>query len=444
MSTSKVVMVSEEEVRAFASRWPASGMRDKGAVAFTFESNGDIVDVEPYGWDEGVDGAAAVALSQDAQRGILGTVVGGSEGTPLSTRAVHGNSRRIERAAIRILSAEAAEAGDLAMVAICQRALDGDDRAIRECERVIAEARAAAHGNPRRVALTPENIQRATMDAGNRSMRKAGRTAWSEEDRDAASAEADRLWNLYDSGGATQGNPSRPSVLAVWKDKLGRAVMLLRASPGYIISAPGFGVYITASTDEAAIAKAQKLVDRGFNGRLVRPLKRSPLYEGDAERMRGNPGDVHVDIHSHNAAGNPVQVKSPLGSWILALSFFERHRRGAEAKLGHNTVLRQRLGKDGAKDMQVIYHETPLVTYHEDGTITLNSGGWATKTTKDRLGIFLPVPLHVVQTKGKWYVRNQETQEEIPFFDGMRFGIRPTYEEGREVGPSGIARRARS
>lgn len=48
------------------------------------------------------------------------------------------------RTDIRKLSTEAATAGDLAMVAICDRALDGDEAAIAECARVIAEAAAAA------------------------------------------------------------------------------------------------------------------------------------------------------------------------------------------------------------------------------------------------------------------------------------------------------------
>lgn len=45
-------------------------------------------------------------------------------------------------ARIRKLSNEAAEHGDLEMVAICERALAGDAEALIECERVLAEATA--------------------------------------------------------------------------------------------------------------------------------------------------------------------------------------------------------------------------------------------------------------------------------------------------------------
>lgn len=37
------------------------------------------------------------------------------------------------------LRTEAAEAGDLAQVALCERALDGEDRALDECAGVLAE-----------------------------------------------------------------------------------------------------------------------------------------------------------------------------------------------------------------------------------------------------------------------------------------------------------------
>lgn len=43
---------------------------------------------------------------------------------------------------IEQLKQEAAQAGNLAQVEICERALDGDESAVRECERVVREAAA--------------------------------------------------------------------------------------------------------------------------------------------------------------------------------------------------------------------------------------------------------------------------------------------------------------
>jgi hypothetical protein len=57
------VTVSGPEVRAFKRTWPCSGLPSRG-VSFTFDTrNGDLVDIFP----DNLDGAGAVALSQDAQ-----------------------------------------------------------------------------------------------------------------------------------------------------------------------------------------------------------------------------------------------------------------------------------------------------------------------------------------------------------------------------------------
>lgn len=57
-----------------------------------------------------------------------------------------GRDPSITHSQISTLRREAAEAGDRAMVAICERALRGDKRAIAECYRVLREAR--AHRDP--------------------------------------------------------------------------------------------------------------------------------------------------------------------------------------------------------------------------------------------------------------------------------------------------------
>lgn len=75
------VMVTSGGLARFAAKWPCSGMRFDAdiAVEFEFANNGDLVDItwfdlsenKPDGIDigepEGIDGAALVALSQDAQ-----------------------------------------------------------------------------------------------------------------------------------------------------------------------------------------------------------------------------------------------------------------------------------------------------------------------------------------------------------------------------------------
>ena len=47
--------------------------------------------------------------------------------------------------------------------------------------------------------LTPDLIRAAGQDAGNRSMKAAGRSAWNDDDWDAACAASDRLFALLDA-----------------------------------------------------------------------------------------------------------------------------------------------------------------------------------------------------------------------------------------------------
>lgn len=97
--------------------------------------------------------------------------------------------------------------------------------------------------------------------------------------------------------------------------------------------------------------------------------------------------------------------------------------------LENNTTLHRR--EDGSLAVQL--HNTDVVTYLPDGRIRLDSGGWKTRTTKDRINRFAPVWLW--QEDGSWYVTNKHRRNEaidrtgkvwrasyVPFVDGMILG----------------------
>ena len=65
-------------------------------------------------------------------------------------------------------------------------------------------------------------------------------------------------------------------------------------------------------------------------------------------------------------------------------------------KLGHNTYLQRR----GDDRIAVLYHRTDVVTY-EPGRFMLNTGGWQTVTTKQRINDCSPASVY--QRKGDWY-----------------------------------------
>lgn len=66
---------------------------------------------------------------------------------------------------------------------------------------------------------------------------------------------------------------------------------------------------------------------------------------------------------------------------------------------GRSTYIRE--AEDGR--IEVVYHETAVVAYHPDGRVVLDSGGWRTVTTKDRMCTYSPATIH--QAKGVWYIK---------------------------------------
>src|SRR5258708_1370256 len=80
-------------------------------------------------------------------------------------------------------------------------------------------------------------------------------------------------------------------------------------------------------------------------------------------------------------------------------------------------------------------HETDIVR-KRNGYVILNSGGWKTVTTKDRMNDHLPAGYRLFSDHGQWYVApwrgSWETlkRERVPFFDGMAIPndvIKPKY-----------------
>lgn len=64
-------------------------------------------------------------------------------------------------------------------------------------------------------------------------------------------------------------------------------------------------------------------------------------------------------------------------------------------KLANNTYLVR-----NGEDIAIRLHSTNVVTYKQDGSIVLNSGGWKTSTTKDRINNYSPI--RIWQHRGIW------------------------------------------
>ena len=95
-------------------------------------------------------------------------------------------------------------------------------------------------------------------------------------------------------------------------------------------------------------------------------------------------------------------------------------------RIAHKTWLEKE-----RNSFKVTLHNTVVI--ENTGTeIILNSGGWRTRTTKERINRFLPAGYRVYQKSFDWFVvkpniENDEAIDGLPiemkFFDGMRLPL---------------------
>ena len=54
-----------------------------------------------------------------------------------------------------------------------------------------------------------------------------------------------------------------------------------------------------------------------------------------------------------------------------------------------------------AGEYAIVHHNTSIVTFHADNSITLNGSGWASRTTADRMHRFTPPNVRVNSRKNR-------------------------------------------
>ena len=107
----------------------------------------------------------------------------------------------------------------------------------------------------------------------------------------------------------------------------------------------------------------------------------------------------------------------------------------SKKKVSGNTWLTR-----SGEDINVLYHQTNILTFRPNGTVTLVTNGWETVTTKQRMNSFLGKNLGVSSRNGEWWVEARQTEtmtdethwrEELvwthrclyPYVDGMSFDV---------------------
>jgi hypothetical protein len=95
--------------------------------------------------------------------------------------------------------------------------------------------------------------------------------------------------------------------------------------------------------------------------------------------------------------------------YLEAKSFYDNHIKDQSGKyegchLGNNTRLVKRTHPKG--DLYAVkLHGTDVVTYHPDGNVDLNNGGWETSVTKRRINQHTPRNISITQDAGQWYLK---------------------------------------
>lgn len=85
------------------------------------------------------------------------------------------------------------------------------------------------------------------------------------------------------------------------------------------------------------------------------------------------------------------------------------HTRGKAVprkKVANNTYLERHAmpGYTDVRAISLVLHATRVVTYSEDGLLRLDTGGWLTVTTKERINRGLPGGWMVSSVKGTWHL----------------------------------------
>lgn len=105
------------------------------------------------------------------------------------------------------------------------------------------------------------------------------------------------------------------------------------------------------------------------------------------------------------------------GQFQVYVGFFKKTGKSKSKKVANNTLeIDHGNGKSSIR-----LHDTDILTF-ENGKVTLDSGGWQTVTTKQRLNRFLPSGYRITQKNFEWFV-NTPNGGKVAFSDGMTLAV---------------------
>lgn len=152
----------------------------------------------------------------------------------------------------------------------------------------------------------------------------------------------------------------------------------------------------------------------------------------DERYLTGDPSAIHVPVPTTQTVW--AEVDGRLG-------------RRQERTAGRNTY-EWRMGHGAYSPVAVTYHRTRIVTAYVDGSVELDSNGWRTYTTKERMNRYLPafkvgdltvrVSLH--QDHGTWKLSRSVYRADLAWEDANHhlFEDLADYHDGMVIGANGM------
>jgi len=87
-------------------------------------------------------------------------------------------------------------------------------------------------------------------------------------------------------------------------------------------------------------------------------------------------------------------------NYLEAVSMVHGKTKQKARKVGNNTYAEI----ESDNSVSVRLHGTAVVRFYPNGLVKLNSGGWRTSTTKNRINKYSPVKVY--QKKYEWYLQD--------------------------------------
>jgi len=127
--------------------------------------------------------------------------------------------------------------------------------------------------------------------------------------------------------------------------------------------------------------------------------------------------DCNCRYEKKKHAKRAASGREVLKQWAKVNRLLDEKRGDKDSrKIGNNTYLKRR-----GSGIAVLLHNTDILLYTEGKSIILDSGGWKTPTTKDRMNEWLPMGYGISQAKGVWFLHTP-TRGTFIYQDGMRIG----------------------